>query len=128
MRLRLILLCSALAIVAASCSGSSESQTVSDAELVWCAQVDDGTVFDAIWDAADDLGVDSVGVFLLDKADITTDVDPRELVAEDLTEEELAALSAIGDEFDASDVLWIDYINSPDGSKACFAAYTNVNG
>jgi hypothetical protein len=119
---------SVLAIVAASCSTSSDTEAVSDAELQWCAQVDDSTVFDAIWDAADELGVDSVGTFLLKKADISTDVDPRELTPEDLTDEELAALSTVGDDFDNSDVLWIEYINSSDGSKACLAAYATVNG
>ncbi|MEN8238883.1 MAG: hypothetical protein ABFR53_06725 [Actinomycetota bacterium] len=128
MRLRFILIFSVLAIVAAACSGSSDSQVPSDAELAWCAQVDDSSVFDAIWDAADELDVDSVGAFLLEKANITTDVDPKELVAEDLTEEELVALSAVGDDFDSSDALWIEYINSPDGAKACFAAYETVNG
>jgi hypothetical protein len=128
MRFRIILILSVLAIVAASCGGSSDSQTPSDVQLVWCAQVGNSATFDAIWDAADELGVNSVGAFLLDKADITTDVDPRELAAEDLTEEELAALSAIGDDFDSSDALWIEYIESPDGAKACLAAYTNVNG
>jgi ABC-type glycerol-3-phosphate transport system substrate-binding protein len=128
MKTRLILIVSALALVAAACSTSSDTQAVSDAELTWCAQVDNTAVFDAIWDAADELEVDSVGAFLLEKADITTDVDPRELTAEDLTEEELAALSTVGDDFDTSDVLWIEYINSPDGSKACLAAYATVNG
>jgi len=117
-----------LAIIAAACSSNSGSQIVSDAELVWCSQVDVTTVFDAIWDAADELEVDSIGAFLLDKADITTDVDPRELSAEDLSDEELAALAAVGVEFDSSEVLWIEYINSPDGSNACFSAYAPVNG
>lgn len=128
MRLRLILIFSVLAIVAAACSSSSDTETLSDAELVWCSQVDDSTVFDSIWDAADELGVNSVGAFLLDRAGISTDVDPRELTPEDLTAEELAALSTVGDDFDNSDVLWIEYINTPDGSKACFAAYATVNG
>ena len=128
MRYRLIFVLSVLAIVAASCGGSSDSQASSDAQVVWCAEVDNTATFDAIWDAADQLRVDSVGAFLLDKADITTDVDPRELAPEDLTEEELAALSAIGDDFDSSDALWLEYISSPDGAKACLAAYTNVNG
>ena len=119
---------SALAIVAASCSSSSDAQTLSDAELVWCSQVDDTTVFSAIWDAADELEVQSVGAFLLDKAGITTDVDPKVLSAEDLSEEELEALSEVGSNFDSSDLLWIEYINTPDGSKACFAAHTTVNG
>lgn len=128
MRSRSILTIGVLAIVAASCGGSSDSQAPADAQLVWCTQVDNGAVFDAIWDSADELGVDSVGAFLLDKADITTDFDPRDLAAGDLTEEELVALSAVGDEFDSSDDLWIEYINSPDGSKACFVAYRTVNG
>jgi ABC-type glycerol-3-phosphate transport system substrate-binding protein len=128
MRSRLILIISALAIVAASCSSGSDAQTLSDAELVWCSQVDDTTVFTAIWDAADELEVQSVGAFLLDKAGITTDVDPKVLSAEDLSAEELEALSSVGENFDSSDLLWIEYINTPDGSKACFAGYTNVNG
>jgi len=128
MKTRLILVVSALAPVAAACSSNSDTQTISDADLVWCTQVDNTAVFDAIWDAADELQVDSVGAFLLEKAGITTDVDPRDLTAEDLTEEELAALSTVGDDFDNSDVLWIEYINSPDGAKACLAAYTTVNG
>ena len=128
MRFRLVLIFSVLAIIAAACSGNSDADTLGDAELVWCSQVDNSAVFDAVWDAAEELGVDSIGAFLLDEAGITTDVDPRDLVAEDLTADELAALSGVGDDFDSSDVLWIEYINSPDGSKACFAAYTNVNG
>jgi hypothetical protein len=128
MRLRIILIFSVLAIVAASCSSGSDPQTASDAELEWCAQVDNSAVFDAIWDAADELDVDSVGAFLLDKAGISTDVDPRELTPEDLSDEELAALSTVGDDFDNSDVLWIEYINSPDGAKACLTAYATVNG
>jgi hypothetical protein len=119
---------SVLAIVAASCSTGSDTETASADQLAWCAQVTDSAVFDAIWDAADELGVDSVGAFLLDEAGVTTDVDPRELAAEDLTEEELAALAAVGDDFDNSDVLWLKYVNSPDGSKACIAAYQTVNG
>lgn len=128
MRFRTVLTFTVLAIVAASCGGGSDSQTPTDSQLVWCTQIDNSTVFDAIWDAADELGVDSVGAFLLDKADITTDVDPRELAAEDLTEEELVTLSAVGDEFDSSEALWIEYIESPDGARACLAAYATVNG
>jgi ABC-type glycerol-3-phosphate transport system substrate-binding protein len=128
MRPRLVLFVGALALVAASCGGSSDTQAASDAELVWCTQLDNSTVFDAIWDAADLLEVDSIGAFLLDQAGIETDVDPRELSAEDLTAEELAALSAVGEEFDATDVLWLEYINSPDGARACIAAYASVNG
>lgn len=96
--------------------------------MVWCSQVGNTSVFDAIQDAADELGVDSIGAFLLDKANVVTDVEIEDLVAEDLTEKELAALSEVGEEFDSSDLLWIEYIKSPDGAKACFAAYTNVNG
>jgi hypothetical protein len=128
MRFRLVLIIGALAIVAASCSSTSDTQTLSDAELVWCVQVDDTAIFTAIWDAADELEVQSIGAFLLDKAGITTDVDPKVLSAEDLSEEELEALSAVGENFDSSDLLWIEYINTPDGSNACFAAYANVNG
>lgn len=128
MRFRLVLIIGALAIVAASCSSTSDAQTLSDAELVWCVQVDDTAIFTAIWDAADELEVQSIGAFLLDKAGITTDVDPKVLSAEDLSEEELEALSAVGENFDSSDLLWIEYINTPDGSNACFAAYANVNG
>jgi ABC-type glycerol-3-phosphate transport system substrate-binding protein len=128
MRFRLVLIIGALAIVAASCSSSSDTQTLSDAELDWCVQVDDTAIFTAIWDAADELEVQSIGAFLLDKAGITTDVDPKVLSAEDLSEEELEALSAVGENFDSSDLLWIEYINTPDGSNACFAAYANVNG
>jgi hypothetical protein len=123
-----VIIISALAMIAASCSSTSDAQTLSDAELVWCAQVDDTAVFTAIWDAADELEVQSVGAFLLDMAGVTTDVDPKVLSAADLSEEELEALSAVGEDFDSSDVLWIEYINTPDGSNACFAAYTNVNG
>ena len=128
MRFRLVLIIGALAIVAASCSSTSDTQTLSDAELVWCVQVDDTAIFTAIWDAADELEVQSIGAFLLDKAGITTDVDPKVLSAEDLSEEELEALSAVGENFDSSDLLWIEYINTADGSNACFAAYANVNG
>jgi len=128
MRYRLILIFSVLAIVAAACGGKSDTQTPSDAQVTWCAEVDNTATFDAIWDAADELGVDSIGAFLLDEADITTDVDPRELAPEDLTEEELAALSTVGDDFDSSDALWLEYISSPDGAKACIAAYQTVNG
>ena len=128
MRFRLVLIIGALAIVAASCSSTSDAQTLSDAELVWCVQVDDTAIFTAIWDAADELEVQSIGAFLLDKAGITTDVDPKVLSAEDLSEQELEALSAVGENFDSSDLLWIEYINTPDGSNACFAAYANVNG
>jgi hypothetical protein len=128
MRFRPILIIGALAIVAASCSSSSDTQSLSDAELAWCVQVDNTAIFTAIWDAADELEVKSVGAFLLDKAGITTDVDPKVLSAEDLSDEELEALSAVGENFDSSDLLWIEYINTPDGSNACFAAYANVNG
>lgn len=128
MRIRLTLIIGVLAIVVASCSGGTDTRTASGAELVWCTQVDRTAVFDAIWDAADVLEVDSIGAFLLDKADIDTNVDPRELSAEDLTEEELAALSEVGQQFDSNDALWIEYINTPDGSKACFAAYSAING
>ena len=128
MRTCLILALGLLAVIAASCAGTSRSETASDVELVWCSEIDNTTVFNAIWDAADDLQVDSVGAFLLGKAGIATDVDPRELTPEDLTEDEFVALSVVGDQFDNSDVLWIEYIHSRDGSKACFAAYTTVNG
>jgi hypothetical protein len=128
MRSRLILIVIVLSIVAAACGGKSDSETPTDVQLVWCAQVGNGAIFDAIWDAADEIGVNSIGAFLLDEAGITTDVDPRELATEDLTEEELTALSAVGDDFDSSDALWIAYIDSPDGAKACLAAYRNVNG
>jgi hypothetical protein len=128
MRPRLIIIFSVLAIVAVSCGGSSDSQTPTDAQLAWCTQVENGAIFDAIWNTADELGVDSVGAFLLVEANITTDVDPRELTAEDLTEEELVALSAVGDDFDSSDALWIEYLESSDGARACLAAYTTVNG
>jgi hypothetical protein len=128
MGIRIILIVSVLGIVAASCSANLSSEPKYADELGWCAQVDNSEVVDAIFDAAHTLDVDFIGGYLLDKAGITTDVDPTELSAEDLTEEELAALVAVGDSYEDPDALWIEYINSPDGAKACFLAYAEVNG
>ena len=78
--------------------------------------------------AADDLGVDTVGHFMLDEAGITTDVHADDLSADDLTEDEMTALIAIGDEFENGDGIWLEYLATDDGAKACRSAYESANG
>jgi len=128
MRTLTVALFTVLALVAVSCSSDSADSELTEAEQAWCADPGDVISFDAIWDAADDLGVDTIGHFMLNEAGITTDVHPDDLSAGDLSEEELTALIAIGDEFESGDDIWLGYLATDDGTKACQSAYASVNG
>jgi hypothetical protein len=128
MRILSVALITVLALVSVSCSRASAESDLTEAELAWCADPGDFTSYDAIWDLANDLGVDSVGHFMLNKAGITTDVHPDDLSAEDLTEEEIAALVAVGDDFENGDEIWLEYLGTDDGTKACQTAYESANG
>lgn len=127
MRIPTILLVSVLVLVLVSCGGS-DSTELSEAESTWCADPANDATFNAIWDAADELDVDSIGNFMLERADITTDVDPKNLQADDLTESELEALTAVGEEFETSDAMWLEYLETDNGAAACAAAYEAANG
>jgi hypothetical protein len=128
MRILSVALITVLALVSVSCSSDSAESDLTEAELAWCADPGDFTSYDAIWDVANDLGIDSVGHFMLEKAGITTDVHPDDLSAEDLTEEEIAALIAVGDDFENGDEIWLEYLGTDDGTKACQTAYESANG
>ena len=128
MRTLTVALFTVLALIAVSCSSDSADAELTEAEQAWCADPGDVTSFDAIWDAADDLGVDTVGHFMLDEAGITTDVHPDDLSADDLTEEDLTALIEIGDEFENGDDIWLQYLATDDGTNACRSAYESANG
>jgi hypothetical protein len=128
MRILSVALITVLALVTVSCSSDSAESDLTAAELAWCADPGDFTSYDAIWDVANDLGIDTVGHFMLDKAGITTDVHPDDLSAEDLTEEEIAALIAVGDDFENGDEIWLEYLGTDDGTKACQTAYESANG
>lgn len=127
MRTLTVVFVAVLALVAVSCSSDSAEASLTDAEQAWCADPNDDAAFVAIWDAADDLGVDTIGHFMLDKAGIETDVHPDDLDVGDLTEEEVTALLAIGEEFESEDDLWIEYLATDAGTKACQAAYESAN-
>jgi hypothetical protein len=47
--------------------------------------------------------------------------------AEDLTEEEIAALISVGDDFENGDQIWLEYLGTDDGTKACQTAYESAN-
>ncbi len=128
MRILTVVFVAVLTLVAVSCSSDSAESELTEAELAWCADPGDFTSYDAIWDAADELGVDTIGHFMLDKASITTDVDPNDLSAADLTDEEMEALLAVGDDFDNSDDIWLEYLATDDGTKACQSAYESASG
>ncbi len=128
MRILTVALITVLALVSVSCSSDSAESDLTEAELAWCADPGDFTSYDAIWDTANDLGIDTVGHFMLDKAGIETDVHPDDLSAEDLTEEEIAALIAVGDDFENGDEIWLEYLGTDDGTKACQTAYESANG
>lgn len=128
MRTLTVVLVTVLALVAVSCSSDSSESQLTEAEQAWCADPGDTASFDAIWDAADDLGVDTVGHFMLDKAGISTDVHPDDLTAGDLNEEEVTALIAIGDEFESGDEIWLEYLATDAGTQACRSAYETANG
>ncbi len=128
MRILTVALITVLALVSVSCSSDSAESDLTEAELAWCADPGDFTSYDAIWDTANDLGIDTVGHFMLDKAGIETDVHPDDLSAEDLTEEEIAALIAVGDDFENGDEIWVEYLGTDDGTKACQTAYESANG
>ncbi|MCL1693655.1 MAG: hypothetical protein M3096_08235, partial [Actinomycetia bacterium] len=110
MRILTVALITVLALVSISCSSDSAESDLTEAELAWCADPGDFTSYDAIWDTANDLGIGTVGHFMLDKAGIETDVHPDDLSAEDLTEEEIAALIAVGDDFENGDEIWLEYL------------------
>lgn len=128
MRILTVALFTVLALVSVSCSNDSADSDLTEAELAWCADPGDFTSYDAIWDTANDLGVDTVGHFMLDEAGIETDVHPDDLSAEDLTEEEITALIEVGDEFESGDEIWLEYLATDDGTKACQAAYESASG
>ncbi len=128
MRTIIVTLVLALAVIAASCSSgatSDDTPALTEAELAWCGDPGDFDAYDAIWEEADQLGVDSMGKFMLDKAGIETDIDPKDLAAlsESLSRDEIDALVEIGNEFDESDDLWLEYLGTPAGTAACRAAY-----
>lgn len=64
---------------------------------------------------------------MLDKAGITTDVHPDDLSIGDLTEEEATPLLTVGGEFESGDDIWLEYLTTEDGTKACQAAYQSAN-
>ncbi len=127
MRILTVALITVVALAAVSCSSDSAATQLTDAEQAWCADPSDAAAFDAIWEAADDLGVDTVGHLMLDKAGIATDVHPDDLSVDDLTEEEVTALLAVGEEFENGDDIWLEYLATDDGTKACQAAYETAN-
>ncbi len=128
MRRRLAIARIVFTAVAVSCGGTADSDGDLARELTRRFQVPRPSVFDAIGDAVDRLGGDSVGAFLLDKAEVTTDVDPRDLAVEDLADDECAARRAITDAFTPSGALWSGYLDTPAGAKACRIAYAPFNG
>ncbi|MEA3510686.1 MAG: hypothetical protein U9R51_04545 [Actinomycetota bacterium] len=128
MRILTVALITVLALVSVSCSNDSAESDLTEAELAWCADPGDFSSYDAIWDTANDLGVDTVGHFMLDEAGIETDVHPDDLSAEDLTEEEITALIEVGDEFENGDEIWLEYLATDDGTKACQTAYESASG
>jgi len=119
-----------LGLLAASCSSNARlvDTGLTDAEQTWCANPDDHASYDAIWESAEALDVNTVGHFMLRKAGITKDLDPNTLQASDLTDAEMEALVAVDDEFDSSDDIWLAYLATNDGTQACRDAYANVNG
>ncbi|MEA3511881.1 MAG: hypothetical protein U9R51_10645 [Actinomycetota bacterium] len=128
MRILTVVVLAVLAPVVISCSSDSVGSELTEVELAWCADPGNFASYDAIWDAADELGVDTIGHFMLDEAGIATDVDPDDLSAADLTEEEMGALLAVGDDFDSSDDIWLEYLATEDGTKACQTAYASSGG
>lgn len=128
MRILTVAFFTVLALVSVSCSNDSAESDLTEAELAWCADPGDFSSYDAIWDAANDLGVDTVGHFMLDEAGIETDVHPDDLSAEDLSGEEITALIEVGDEFESGDEIWLEYLATDDGTKACQAAYESASG
>jgi len=129
MRLTVITIALAVAVVATACSSAETQSTVpslTEAELAWCGDPDNFDAYNAIWEEADRLGVDSMGNFMLDKAGVETDIDPKDLEAlsASLSREEIDALVEIGNQFDESDDLWLEYLDTPAGTQACRAAYT----
>ena len=121
MRILTVALIAVVALAAVSFSSDSAATQLTDADP------SDAAAFDAIWEAADDLGVDTVGHLMLDKAGIATDVHPDDLSVDDLTEEEVTALLAVGEEFENGDDIWLEYLATDDGTKACQAAYETAN-
>jgi hypothetical protein len=127
MRFSSLALIGVIALVVVSCGGSAVSN-LTNAERVWCVDLTNDATFTAVWDAADAMEIDSIGDYMLELAGISTDVDPRALAVDDLTDEEFAALEAVGEEFDASEVMWVRYLATDDGAKACAAAYSTTFG
>ena len=120
-----------LLLGASACSSGSsgEADSLSDAEIAWCGDPNDFAAYDAIWDTADKIGVDSMGDFMLAEAGIETDIDPKDLAAlsDSLSREQIDALADVGKRFDESDDLWLEYLATPDGIAACRAAYEANN-
>jgi len=127
MRSIIVVLVLVLLLGASGCSSGSsgDSGSLSDAEIAWCGDPNDFAAYDAIWEAADEIGVDSMGDFMLAEAGIVTDIDPKDLAAlsDSLSREQVDALAEVGKRFDESDELWIEYLGTPDGIAACRAAY-----
>ena len=117
-----------VALAAVLCRSDSAAIQLADAAQAGCTDPGDFTSYDTIWAAADGLGVDTVGPFMLDKAGITTDVHSDDLTADDLTEEEVAALIVVGDEIENGDEIRLEYLVTEDGMKACQSAYESANG
>jgi hypothetical protein len=121
-----VILVSLILLGGSACSSTvEETPGLSDAEAAWCGDPNDFVAYDAIWDAADAIGVDSMGDFMLAEAGIVTDIDPKDLAAltDSLSREQIDALAEIGKQFDESDDLWLEYLATPDGVAACHAAY-----
>jgi ABC-type proline/glycine betaine transport system substrate-binding protein len=132
MRLLAVTLVAMLTLVVVSCSSgetASDGTALTGDELGWCGDPNDFDAYDAIWEAADESGVASMGDFMLEKAGIETDIDPKDLAAltASLSREQIDALVAVGDEFDESDDLWLEYLATEDGTAACRAAYAASN-
>jgi hypothetical protein len=127
MRSIIVALVFVLLLGASACSSGSagEADSLSDAEIAWCGDPNDFAAYDAIWEAADAIGVDSMGDFMLAEAGIETDIDPKDLAAlsDSLSREQINALADVGKRFDESDDLWLEYLATPDGIAACSAAY-----
>jgi len=128
MRILSVTLVVMLALVMASCSrggAGRDAITLTGDELAWCGDPNDFDAYDTIWETADEIGVISMGDFMLTKAGIETDIDPKDLAAltASLSREQLDALVEVGKQFDESDDLWLEYLATGDGAAACRTAY-----
>ncbi len=117
-----------VALAAVLCRSDSAAIQLTAAAQAWGSDPGDFTFRDAIWAAADDLGVDTVCHSMPDNAVIATDVRSDDLTAGNLMEEELTALNAVGDEFGCGDDTWLEQLATEDDTRPCQSAYEMANG